>query len=78
MGWDYVIYAVISLVISFALAKKPQNMQAPPVMGDIKAPTAEEGREIPVLFGTRDIEAPNVVWYGDLRTTPVKSKGGKK
>lgn len=78
MGWDYVIYALISLVISFAVARKPQNSQPPPVMGDIKAPTAEEGREIPWLFGTRDIEAPNVVYYGHLRTVAVKSKGGKK
>jgi hypothetical protein len=77
MGWEWVYYLIASLVISFALQKKPQS-QPPPVLSDIKAPTAEEGREIPVLFGTRDVESPNVVWYGDLRTVPVKSKGGKK
>lgn len=56
---------------------KPQS-QPPAGLGDIKAPTAEEGREIPVLFGTRDLRAPNVVWYGDLKTVAIKKKGGKK
>ena len=77
MAWSYVIYFVISLVISYAMMPKPQS-QPPAGLGDIKAPTAEEGREIPVLFGTRDITGPNVVWYGDLRTEAIKKKGGKK
>lgn len=56
---------------------KPQSQKAAG-LGDIQVPTAEEGREIPVLFGTRDIDGPNVVWYGDLKTVAIKSKGGKK
>lgn len=77
MAWSYVIYFVISLVISYAMMPKPQS-QPPAGLGDIKAPTAEEGREIPVLFGTRHIEGPNVVWYGDLRTEAIRKNGGKK
>ena len=52
--------------------------QPPAGLGDIQAPTAEEGREIPVLFGTRDVKGPNVVWYGDFAAVAVKKKGGKK
>lgn len=77
MAWWYIVYFVVSLVISYAMQPKPKS--TPPAgLGDIKAPTAEEGREIPVLFGTREIDGPNVVWYGDLRTIPLKKKGGKK
>lgn len=75
--WWYVAVFVVALAVSYAMRPKPQ---APPPagLGDIQAPTAEEGREIPVLFGTRDIKGPNVVWYGDLRTVAIRKKGGKK
>lgn len=75
--WQFVLQLVVAYVISYALAPKPQT--TPPAgLGDIKAPTAEEGREIPVLFGTCEIRSLNCVWYGDLRTVAVKKKGGKK
>lgn len=77
MIWWYVSVFVVALVAGYALTPKPQNAK-PVGLGDFKVPTAEEGREIPVLFGTRDIEGPNVVWYGDLRTVAIKKKGGKK
>lgn len=77
MVWWYVAVFVAALVVSYSLTPKPQNAK-PSGLGDFKVPTAEEGREIPVLFGTRDIEGPNVVWYGDLRTVAIKKKGGKK
>lgn len=77
MAWFFVAVFVVGLVVSYSSMPKPQS--APPAgLGDFKVPTAEEGREIPVLFGTRDILAPNVVWYGDLRTNPIRKKGGKK
>lgn len=77
MAWIAAIIFVVALVVAVAMMPKPQS-QPPAGLGDIKAPTAEEGREIPVLFGTRDIEGPNVVWYGHLRTVAIKKKGGKK
>lgn len=74
--WVQIALWVATLVISYALRPKiPQ--QKPAGLGDIQAPTAEEGREIPVLFGTRDLNGPNVVWYGDLRTKAIRVKGGK-
>ena len=75
-GWEYVIYAII-LILAYVAAPKPQS-QPPASMQEEDVPIAEEGVEIPVLFGTRDIGGPNVVWYGDIRTSPVKSGGGKK
>lgn len=76
MFW-FVALFVVSFVVAYATAPKPQS-QKPAGLGDLQVPTAEEGREIAVLFGTRDMNAPNVVWYGDLKTVAIKSKGGKK
>jgi hypothetical protein len=75
--WDYIALWVVSMVVSYALRPKPPSMD-PAAASDFTAPTAEEGREIPVLFGTRDIEAPNVVWYGHMKSVAIKKKGGKK
>lgn len=75
--WFAVALFVASIVISLALVPKPQATK-PPGMNEIQAPTAEVGRSIPVLFGTRDLGGPNVTWYGDIKLVPIKSKGGKK
>lgn len=75
--WLFIAGFVIALAASYALAPKPQNAK-PAGLADIEVPTAEEGREVPVLFGTREIRGPNVVWYGDLDTKPIKADGGKK
>lgn len=72
-----IILIVASLVISNALAPKVQP-QPPAALEDFSAPTAEEGRAVPVIFGTVWITGPNVIWYGDLRSTPIMTKGGKK
>lgn len=75
--WWYIAVFIVALVVAYAAAPKPQS-QPPAGLGDINAPTAEDGREIPVLFGTRVLKGPNVVWFGHLRTVAVKKKGGKK
>lgn len=75
--WLFVVSFVASLVLSYAMMPKPQT-QKPLQASDLKVPTAEEGREIPVLFGTRDIESPNIVWYGDFAAVAIKKKRGKK
>jgi hypothetical protein len=75
--WNYIIGYVVTLVLGYLFAPKPQNAK-PAGLSDVQAATAEVGREIPVLFGTRDLEGPNVVWYGHLKTKAIKVKGGKK
>lgn len=76
MAWVYVAYFVVALVISFALTPKPNTPM--PGVGNVTAPTAAVGKEIPVVFGTVVVKSSNVVWYGDIRTVPIRSKGGKK
>jgi hypothetical protein len=68
---------LISFIISYVAMSKAQAAPTPAV-GEIKAPTAEDGVEIPVLFGTKDVTGPNVVYFGDIKTRPHKKSGGKK
>lgn len=75
--WWYLAVFVLALVVSYSMVPKPES-RPPAGINDFNVPTAEVGREIPVLFGRRKLEAPNVVWFGHLRTKPVKKKGGKK
>ena len=54
-------------VISYLLAPRPKAAK-PSEVQDMEGPTAEAGRPIPVVFGTCEINSPNVLWYGDRRT----------
>ena len=74
--WE-IFLLVVSAFISAALAPKPPAPK-PASIKDFDVPVAEEGRPIPVVFGTVTITGSNVLWYGDLRSTPIQSKGGKK
>lgn len=74
--WIYIIIMVLSIVISIALAPKPKNAK-PPALADFDVPTAEDGREVVDFGGTVWIDDPNVLWYGDLSTTPIKVSSGK-
>jgi len=77
MFWVQLILLVVSVIVSYALRPKPP-VPKPAALEDFDIPVAEQGRPIPVVFGTMLLTGPNVLWYGDLRTTPIKEKGGKK
>lgn len=68
---------VFTTLIQIALRPKPPEPK-PASLSDVDAPTAEEGRPIPVVFGSVLIKGANVVWYGDLVAEPIKKSGGKK
>jgi hypothetical protein len=72
MGWGQVAWFVATLIVSYALAPKPKTPDRP-TLKDVKAPTADRGRSIPLVLGRR-LVAPNVLWYGHLKTLPVKAK----
>lgn len=73
----YLIVLIVSSLISYALAPKPPKPK-PAALEDFDIPVAEQGRPVPVIFGTILSTGPNVLWYGDLRSTAIKEKGGKK
>lgn len=74
--WWYVAVWVVSFVAAYYLTPKPSQTVSP--SSEINVNTAEVGKEIGVLFGTRTIKSSNIVWYGDLKVSSVKKKGGKK
>ena len=71
------VQILVTLVINLALSalNRPKYQNAKPSgIDEFKLPTAEVGREIPVLFGTRKISGSNVVWYGHLSTSAITQK----
>lgn len=77
MVWAYLVIMIIAIVLQIVLGPKPPQAKDPSI-SDLKVPTATESDPIPVAFGSPWIEAPNCVWYGDLRATPIYASGGKK
>ena len=73
----YLVVIVVAALVSVALAPNPPEPK-PAALSDVDAPTAEEGRPIPVVFGSVLLRGSNVVWYGDLAADPIRKKGGKK
>lgn len=76
-AWVYVVVLIVAAVVAYATAPKPPKPK-PAALEDFEIPVAEQGRPIPVVFGTVTVTGPNVLWYGDLKATEIKSGGGKK
>jgi hypothetical protein len=70
-----IVLFLVSTAISILLAPKPPRPAAA-TLADFDFPTAEEGRPIPVVFGTRYVTGPNVLWYGDLSSKAIRKKSG--
>lgn len=75
MIWNYVVIWVITTLISYIFAPKPQT-EPPASVEDVEIPSVDEGQDIPVVFGCVEI-SPFVAWYGDFSSAPIR-KGGKK
>ena len=67
---------LISTAIQIILAPSQKNQT--PQAGTLEIPVVKEGETMPIVFGTIMQKAPMVVWYGDLKTTKIQTKSGKK
>lgn len=79
--WNFLIQIGVALVlsaVSYALKSNKYDKPTASSLDDFDIPTAEDGRVIPVVFGTVLLTGANVVWAGDLKVTAIKKKGSKK
>ena len=76
LTWIYIIELIVALILIVAFTPKPKNAQ-PASLQDFDVPTAEDGREVIDICGTVWIDDPNVIWYGDLSTAPIRGDSGK-
>lgn len=80
---DFLIALAISVVTTAisaaitALTRPKPTAPTPATLADLDVPTAEDGRAVPRVFGTRWVKAPNVLWHGDLLVTPIHNSVGK-
>ena len=60
------IAAVLLVVVGFLLLgsiKKPNQE-----IKDLENPTADAGRELPVVFGTVTVKGVNILWFDEKNT----------
>lgn len=64
---------IVSYAITAAMVKTPEP-QKPAALEDFKFPQADEGTPQAVFFGDCWTSGWMVLWYGNLRSTPIKVK----
>ncbi len=81
MAFANFLWAIALLVVSTAIqmlitpkAQKPESA----TLKDFDYPQFEEGTPQPIIFGDCWNQDFFVSWYGNLRTSAIKSSGGKK
>lgn len=76
MGFWFAFFLFIGTsIVNALMAKHPPDAQAAG-SGDFNLPTAQEGRVIPVVYGTCKLSGPNVVWWGGLDVQAIKQTSG--
>lgn len=78
--FEYIALGIALIAVAASIFIRPNKAEPPKAatLSDFTIPTAEEGRSIPVLFGTRMISGANVTWYGDLGKRAIVKESGKK
>lgn len=75
------VWALALLVISYAItaltAKKPPNAK-PAQLSEFQFPQHDEGTAQPVVFGECWTADWMVLYYGNLKTDPIRAKSSKK
>ena len=74
----WLIY-IFNFAVQYILRPQTPSASVAAPWEDLTIPEADLGSPIPVVFGTRWVSNPNVVWFGDKDIKPVRVKtGGKK
>lgn len=68
------LWAAVTAIGELLRPRPRFGVPQPSGIGDFNLPTAQEGRAVPVAFGTVHVKGPNVVWYGDLVVSPITKR----
>lgn len=67
-------YTIFGRLLGWLMPKQkaptPQDLQTPP--------TTKQGSPVPIVFGQQLHENSYLVDYGNIKTTAIRAKGGKK
>lgn len=77
----YFLIAIALLVVSYtitALTTPKADKPKPALLSEFDFPQVDEGTPQSVIFGDCWTEDWVVLWYGNYRTTAIKSNGSKK
>ena len=69
------IGAYVGLTVLNYFAERANRKSNEPTPDQLQIPRIEEGRAIPVVFGTCMIDSPQVLWIGDTTAQAVQSEG---
>lgn len=75
------LWAIGMLIASYAIQVLLMPKQQPPeraTLSDFDFPQVDDGTPQAVVFGDVWIEDWHVLWYGNLRSSAIKSSGSKK
>lgn len=68
--WETLAIMALAGLAGQLLGPKPPKPK-PAAFEDFEVPTAEEGRPLPVVYGTVRMTGPNCLWYGDLKVKEI-------
>lgn len=66
-----IFIAIASIMISYAMSASMVGDLSGAEPGQYEKPTASASKNIYVVFGTRMIKDPNVIWFGNTATDLV-------
>jgi hypothetical protein len=69
--WGYVIYfLVVSIIAYYAAVRAQRSVDRAPESP--MQPSINQGERVRVLFGTREVSDPKVVWMGPTTAYAIK------
>lgn len=72
-----ILISVLISVLAYAIQPKPKAPK-PPATSDLEDPVAEQGKPIPVVFGTVTVKGMNILWWGEKKINIRTTKQSKK
>lgn len=67
------LISVAIQIVAYIIMPKPKAPK-PEAAKEMENPTAEAGIPVPVVFGSKIIKGPNILWYGDKSIRTFKEK----